>query len=400
MRFSLSTLLLAVVPKVLGDKHYFFSGFFAGNVIAGVEFDDSTNDLTLVNNITVNASEGSKWIAIDERKRNVYVATTGQIQSYAIKSNRSLTSTSNITLSSSCQNANYIATTNASPYTVFGVAYSTGCAAQALAVDSTGALTAATANLTYNSTSGVHGLDISPDAAFVYSADDMGNAVWAHSYDRETKTAQTLQYLAAPEGANPRHLAVHPNGGWVYVIYEEANSLAVYKRDNKTGLLTDEKTTYSLLPAEIAYSVTHHYPGFTNTSSYWADEVKFSVPTSNSTNTITTSSLANFTAPTQPRYLITGTRSRSSNATGYVSAFALDASTGAITSQLFLLPTTASGGSANAVSPALFGEEYFAITDSGANFVEVWKIEREGMGASAVARLGFESGPANVVWMD
>jgi carboxy-cis,cis-muconate cyclase len=60
MRFSLSTLLLAVVPKVLGDKHYFFSGFFAGNVIAGVEFDDSTNDLTLVNNITVNASEGSK----------------------------------------------------------------------------------------------------------------------------------------------------------------------------------------------------------------------------------------------------------------------------------------------------------------------------------------------------
>ena len=67
MRFSLSTLLLAVVPKVLGDKHYFFSGFFAGNVIAGVEFDDSTNDLTLVNNITVNASEGSKWIAIDVR---------------------------------------------------------------------------------------------------------------------------------------------------------------------------------------------------------------------------------------------------------------------------------------------------------------------------------------------
>ena len=77
----------------------------------------------------------------------------------------------------------------------------------------------------------------------------MGNAVWAHSYDRETKTSQTLQYLAAPEGANPRHLAVHPNGDWVYVIYEEANSLAVYKRDNKTGLLTDGKTTYSLLPA-------------------------------------------------------------------------------------------------------------------------------------------------------
>ncbi|KAH8637832.1 hypothetical protein IG631_05602 [Alternaria alternata] len=389
MRFSLSTLLLAVVPKVFGDKHYFFSGFFTGNMIAGVEFDDSTNDLTLVNNITVNASEGSKWIAIDVRaqlfspKPSTSLTPTGTQKECLRRNDRP-----NPKLRHKIKPQPHIQQQH-NPLLLL-----TGCAAQALAVDSTGALTAATANLTYNSTSGVHGLDISPDAAFVYSADDMGNAVWAHSYDRETKTAQTLQYLAAPEGANPRHLAVHPNGAWVYVIYEEANSLAVYKRDNKTGLLTDEKTTYSLLPA-----VTHRYPGFTNTSSYWADEVKFSLPTSNSTNT-TTSSLTNFITSAQPKYLITGTRSRSTNATGYVSAFALDASTGAITSQLFLLPTTASGGSANAVSPALFGEEYFAITDSGANFVEVWKIEREGMGASAVARLGFESGPANVVWMD
>lgn len=67
MRFSSSTLLLATVSKALGDKHYFFTGFFAGSVIAGVEFDDLTNDLTLVNNITVKASGGSKWIAIDVR---------------------------------------------------------------------------------------------------------------------------------------------------------------------------------------------------------------------------------------------------------------------------------------------------------------------------------------------
>lgn len=150
---------------------------------------------------------------------------------------------------------------------------------------------------------------------------------------------------------------------------------------------------------EIANVLTHRYPGFTNTSSYWADEVKFSLPTSNSTTT-TSSSLTNSNAHAQPKYLVTGTRSRSTNSTGYVSAFALDASTGAITSQLFLLPTTASGGSANAVSPAPFGEEYFAITDSGANFVEVWKIDSEGTGAIAVAHLGLGSGPANVVWMD
>ncbi|KAJ4352405.1 uncharacterized protein N0V89_007753 [Didymosphaeria variabile] len=374
---SLSSLsLLAAVPSVLGDKHYFFSGFFAGSTIAGIEFDDSANSLTLVNNITAQSSDGSKWIAIDERKENVYVATTGEIQSYAVTANKSLEYKSNITLSSSCQNANFIAAANTAPYTVFGVAYSTGCAAQAITVDDTGSLQNAVANLTYNTTAGVHGLDLSPDAAFIYSADDMGNAVWVHSYNSTTQAAAELQYLAAPEGANPRHLAVHPNGKWVYVIYEEANSLAVYARDTETGLLTDKNTTYSLLPA-----------GFTNTSSYWADEVKFSLPAFNA-------------SATSPKYLITGTRSRTTSLQGYVSAFALDATTGGVTEQLFLLPTTSSGGSANAVAPAPFSEEYFAITDSGSNFVEVWKMDDEGMSAASVAHLGLGAGPANVVWVN
>ncbi|KAJ4286851.1 hypothetical protein N0V90_013104 [Kalmusia sp. IMI 367209] len=295
-----------------------------------------------------------------------------------------------------CQNANFIAAGSIDPYTVFGVAYSTGCSAQAVTVDTSGALQSVAANLTYNGTSGVlvtfehaatrplltsnlkirHGLDLSPDNKFMYSADDMGNSVWTHSYDSTTETAQNLQRLIAPSGANPRHLAVHPNGEWVYVVYEEANSLAVYARDNESGLLTDMNSTYSLLPA-----------GFTNTSSYWADEALFSIPSTNS------SSLS-------PKYIITGTRSRSTSALGYVSVFALDATSGVITEQLFLGPTTASGGSANAVAPALFSEQYFAITDSGSNFVEVWKINEDGKSAAAVAHLSLGIGPANVVWLD
>ncbi|XPS69116.1 Carboxy-cis,cis-muconate cyclase [Ascochyta lentis] len=135
-------------------------------------------------------------------------------------------------------------------------------------------------------------------------------------------------------------------------------------------------TTYSLLP-----------PGYTNTSSYWADEAKFSIPASN-------------TCATSPKYLITGTRSHSTSATGYISAFALDADTGAITEQLFITPSTASGGTANAVSPAPFSEEYFAISDSGSNFVEVWMIDNEAHSAAAVAHLGLSAGPANIVWVD
>jgi carboxy-cis,cis-muconate cyclase len=210
----------------------------------------------------------------------------------------------------------------------------------------------------------------------------MGNAVWTHSFNSTTGIATELQYLGAPPGADPRHLATHPNGQWVYVVYEKLNQLAVYKRDVSTGLLTDMKTTYPLIPESEMY---------TNSSSYWADEVMFSIPPV-STNASSTSS-------PYPRYLITGTRSRTPSSPGYISAFALDASSGAITSQLFLTPSSASGGMANAVAPAPFSEQYFAITDSGAKSVEVWKIGEDGRSAESVAHLGLGEGPANVVWV-
>lgn len=274
-------------------------------------------------------------------------------------------------------NANFIVAATSSPYTVFGAPYSSGCSSLAISVDDSGTMQASIANISYNNAAGVHGLALSPNNDFVYSADDMGNAVWVHSYNSTTGTVEEVQYLSAPSDSDPRHLAVHPNGDWVYVVYEAASSIAIYSRDSVTGELTFTNTTFSLLPS-----------GFTNSSSYWADEVLFSLPGSNSS------------VSDSPKYLLAATRSRTTSQSGYVSAFALDSLSGAITEQLFLLPTTASGGSANAVSPAEFDEDYFAITDSGSNFIEMWKIEEtvNGTTASAVAHLDTASGPANVVW--
>lgn len=87
------------------------------------------------------------------------------------------------------------------------------------------------------------------DNSFIYSADDMGNAVWSHTYNSTTGKIERLQKINAPTGADPRHLAVHPNGVWVFVLYEKSNQLAVYRRDAATGMLHDTNTTFSLLPA-------------------------------------------------------------------------------------------------------------------------------------------------------
>ncbi|KAJ3546714.1 hypothetical protein NM208_g1866 [Fusarium decemcellulare] len=357
--------------SVLAETHHFFSGFFAGSTIAGIEFDVETSSLTLTKNISATVDTGSKWISLDAGKRNLYVATTGYFKSYSITDDLDLVYQSNISLSSDCSNANFIAASSKPPYAVFGTPYSTGCPTLAISVDDAGSLEATFANASYTNSSGTHGTALSPENDFLYSADDMGNAVWVHAYDQSTGEIDEVQYLPAAEGSNPRHLTVHPNGRWVYVVYEEANSIASYKRNVETGKLSLLNGTYSLLP-----------DGFTNTSSYWADEVLFSTPAEGSS----------------PKYLIAATRSRTTGIPGYVSAFSLDEKTGSITKQLFLLPTTNSGGSANAVSPAPFSEEYFAITDSGSNFIEMWRIQ-DGE-ASVVAHLDLEAGPANVVWFD
>lgn len=217
------------------------------------------------------------------------MATTGGFQSYTIGSDLGLTYSGNVTTSSDCPNANHIAVSDVSPYTVFAIAYSTACPTLAISVDENGTFESSWAEANYSdSESSVHGGWVSPDGAFLYSADgelfafklsnpflvprpsasadlwchccfrhrdadielyvDPGNSVYVHSIDTTAGTVEQIQHLVAPTESDPRHLAVHPNGNWVYVLYEAASTVAVYSRDSTTGLLTDTNTTYSLLP--------------------------------------------------------------------------------------------------------------------------------------------------------
>lgn len=135
-----------------------------------------------------------------------------------------------------------------SPFTAILTSYGSGCASLAASVDESGSLKSAFANVTYDSAAAVHGTSLSSDGRFIYSADDPGNAVWSHSYDSTTGVVTEIQKLDAPSGSDPRHLAVHPNGEWVYVVFEASSEIATYKRDVNTGLLTFTNVTYPLLP--------------------------------------------------------------------------------------------------------------------------------------------------------
>ena len=65
----------------------------------------------------------------------------------------------------------------------------------------------------YSTSSGVHGLALSLDQQFLYSADDSGNTVWTHRINQTTGPLTYFAKLSGPVmGAVPRHVAVHPSG--------------------------------------------------------------------------------------------------------------------------------------------------------------------------------------------
>jgi carboxy-cis,cis-muconate cyclase len=105
------------------------------------------------------------------------------------------------------------------------------------------------ANATYGSGSGIHGLALSSENAFLYSADDIGNALWVYAVNGTAGRVEEVQYLAATTGADPRRMGVHSTGGSAYVIFEGLSQLGVYERDVARGELRYTNTTFSLLPS-------------------------------------------------------------------------------------------------------------------------------------------------------
>lgn len=149
----------------------------------------------------------------------------------------------------------YVVAASESPYAVYGSTFGTDQGSYAdcgsvMSVDENGALSELIQNYTYSTTSGVHGMAFDATNAFMYSADDTGNMLWTHSVDNTTGEVTLVSNSTGPEtGADPRHVAVHPSGQYLYVIFEGANELAQYSVDTTTGIPTFQNVSYSLIPS-------------------------------------------------------------------------------------------------------------------------------------------------------
>lgn len=258
------------------------------------------------------------------------------------------------------------------PYNVYGTFFAShtgidaGCGS-VFSVDEDGGLDAVIQNYTYfANVSGVHGAALSPDSCYLYSADDTGNTLWTHSVDRTTGEVTFLANLTGPSpGSDPRHVVVHPNNKYLYVILEGSSQLAQYSIDQSSGIPYYDAVYPLLLSAQ-------------SPAGYWADEVALSYSN---------------------KYLWATNRGRHTNTTGYISAFTLD--DGDIVKQNFLIPTSSSGGFSNILSPSPYTDRFAVLTDNSTGFVEVWELSDDGSSASAVAHLDLDDGGgccSNAVW--
>lgn len=68
-----------------------------------------------------------------------------------------------------------------------------------------------------------HGVAFSPDNRLLYVADQGLDRVYSYKIDIQSATIAPLDppYIEVKQGYGPRHLAVHPNGKWVYANNEQ-----------------------------------------------------------------------------------------------------------------------------------------------------------------------------------
>ncbi|TVY59276.1 Carboxy-cis,cis-muconate cyclase, partial [Lachnellula cervina] len=364
MQFSFVSLaVLGLFATVRGDVHQLIVGTFGTESLYTLEFDDVALTMDLIGNYT--ASAASSWIALSHDKKNLYgtsFSTAPAFVSYTLGNATDILYNSTLDIGGNCTSSKAIFVTAATepPYAVYGTLFGSNAdCGSVYSVDENGALSELIQNYTYKSTSGVHGMALDSKNSFIYSADDSANTLWTHKVNSTTGELTLVGSVSGPvTGADPRHLAVHPEGQYLYVILEGANELAQYSIDQSTGIPSFENVTYPLIPSNAS------------NADYWSDEVALSFSNN---------------------YLWATSRARSTNSTGYISAFSV-ASNGSIISQLFLEPTTSSGGTANSVAPSEFSDKYVALTDSATGFVEIWSLASNGSAASVVAHVDIADG--------
>jgi 6-phosphogluconolactonase len=105
----------------------------------------------------------------------------------------------------------------------------------------------------------VHSATISADNRFVYIADLGTDKLHAYALNAKAGklTPAVTPVVTVQPGSGPRHLAIHPNGRFLYLAEEMTSSVAVFSRNPQTGALSLMGDRVASLPADFTGDNTH-----------------------------------------------------------------------------------------------------------------------------------------------
>ncbi|KAI5925010.1 Lactonase, 7-bladed beta-propeller-domain-containing protein [Camillea tinctor] len=367
--FLTLTLFSVIAFTAEATKHRLIVGTFSTNFLYTVEYDDDYEALSLVAKTQVPAA--SSWISLNEDSTKLYGtdwnAEIPTFVSYDISDPTNIKHEATIEAGSDCAGSKsvFVTARRTAPYTVYGNYYYGDARCSTVLSAGSGALSGILQEYDYAPGSAVHGTAFSPDERFLFSADTKGNSIWTHAVDSVSGTVSLVGRVPGPSAdAHPRHLAAHSGGRYLYAVLEGSSQVAQYEVYG-AGALVYDGVVYPLLSEGADAAVD-----------FWADEVALSVG---------------------ERYLWATNRAYDEQKKGYISAFELEPS-GAIARQLFLLPTSTSGGFANSVAASRFDDAIVALTDNSTGLVQIWHVD-----TGLVASLDLDDGGgccANAVWLD
>lgn len=82
-------------------------------------------------------------------------------------------------------------------------------------------------------------IHVSPDGKFLYATNRQpANSIAIFSIDKKSGKLKALGYEST-KGEVPRNFTIDPSGNFLLVANQESDSIVIFKRNKKTGLLTD-----------------------------------------------------------------------------------------------------------------------------------------------------------------
>ncbi|GMF23646.1 unnamed protein product [Phytophthora lilii] len=103
----------------------------------------------------------------------------------------------------------------------------------------------------------IHSTTWLPNSNHVVAANLGSDELLQYNLDAKKQTLESLKTVKRPAGSGPRHMALHPNGNFAYVVDEISNTVGVYKIDKKAALLSNKAVQkITTLPADFKNSST------------------------------------------------------------------------------------------------------------------------------------------------